>query len=229
MKGSERLKKVLLNCYYIFVYLGICCLYVCTYHTVECTCAYTEDKWCKNACCIIKTLCVLTCVFILVCSHVYVSEQIGPTRTFWWVGHASVTTHQIISDVPPPAARAMMQTLIIHAVWSNLPSHEPRWREQPTAIIMSSSIPMFSRLEMPGAQLSAVQKCPGCTLPEWQDHSGLQAASSYQPQGLGYLLYMGRVPGSSVALCMYVWCDCVCTFLQESAVGPSYSCCEVYS
>ncbi len=69
-----------------------------------------------------------------------------------------------------------MQTLIIHAVCFNLPSHQARWREQPAAIIMSSSIPMFSRLEMPGAQLSAVQKCPGAVLPGWQDHSGLQAA-----------------------------------------------------
>ncbi|KAG7242070.1 hypothetical protein INR49_024116 [Caranx melampygus] len=48
------------------------------------------------------------------------------------------------------------------------------------------------RLKMPGAQLNAVQKCPGCMLPGWQDHSGLQAASSYEPPGLGYLLNMGR-------------------------------------
>lgn len=95
---------------------------------------------------------------------------------------------------------------------------------------MSSSIPVFSRLEMPGAQLNAVQKCPGCVLPGWQDHSGLQAASSYQPQGLGYLLYMGRVPVSSVCLRMYVWRDCVCAcVLHESAPGPFYPCCEVYA
>lgn len=76
--------------------------------------------------------------------------------------------------------------------------------EQPTAIIMSSSIPMFSRLETPGAQLSALQKCPGSALPGWQDHSGPQAAPSHQPQGLGSLLHTGRVPVSSVCLFVYV-------------------------
>lgn len=99
-----------------------------------------------------------------------------------------------------------------------VPSHQPWWKEQPSAIIMSSSIPMFSRLEMPGIQLSAVQKCPGCALPWWQDHSGLQAASSYKPLGLGYLLYMDRLPVSSV---------CMCMFLYESAMGPSYPRCGV--
>lgn len=100
-------------------------------------------------------------------------------------------------------------------------------REQPTTTIMSSSIPVFSRLKMPGAQLNAVQKCPGCVLPRWQDHTGLQAASSYQPLGLGYLLNMGMVPASSVCLCMFVWCDCAP--LYDSAIGPPYPCCEVYS
>lgn len=41
-----------------------------------------EHKWGKNACRIIITLCDLSCMFILLYSHVYVSEQIGPARTF---------------------------------------------------------------------------------------------------------------------------------------------------
>lgn len=127
--------------------------------------------------------------------------------------------HQIISDLPSPVTWAMMQTLIIHTVCFKQLPHEPGCREQATAIIMSSSIPVLSRLEMPGAQLSAVQKCPGCALPGWQDHTGLQAASSYQPQGLGYLFYMGRVPVSSVCLCMYAWHDCVCTFFAWVCYG----------
>ena len=96
--------------------------------------------------------------------------------------------------------------------------------EQPTAIIMSSSIPMFSRLETPGAQLSAVQKCPGCALPGWQDHSGPQAAPSYQPRGLGSFLHTGRVPVSSVCLFVYVclpWlCLRVCAGLCYGASLP---------
>lgn len=127
--------------------------------------------------------------------------------------------HHIISELPPPAARAVTHTLIIHAVYFNQPSHQPRCWEQPTTIIMSG-IPVHSRLEMPGARLSAVQKCPGCALPGWQDHSGLQAVSSYQPSGLGSLHYMGRVPVSSDCLFMYIWRNCACTFAHESATGP---------
>lgn len=84
-----------------------------------------------------------------------------------------------------------MQTLIIHGVCFNQPSHQPRCWEQPTTIITISSILVLSRLEEPGAQLPALHKCPGCAPQGWQDHSGLQAASRYQPPGLGFLLYMG--------------------------------------
>lgn len=55
-------------------------------------------------------------------------------------------------------------------------------------------------------------------LPGWQDHSGLQAASSYQPlyhQSLANSFHMGRVPDSTVCLCMYVCSDCISAFFAQ--------------
>lgn len=115
-----------------------------------------------------------------------------------------------MSELPPPAARAMMQTLIIHAVCFNQPSHQPRCREQPT-IIVSSSIPVLSRLEMPGAQLSAGQKCPGCKDGRITVVCKHPPATSHQAFATSFIW----------AECLFPLSVCVCIF---GAIVLAHSC-----
>lgn len=86
------MRRVLVNSYLIISLCAlacIACVCACTYQTVMHVCMkgnkkkhHKDHEWGENACRIIITLCELSCVFILLCSHVYVSKQIGPARTF---------------------------------------------------------------------------------------------------------------------------------------------------
>lgn len=98
VKDSERWKGYYWITASLYLRVPECILLVCTYHTVECTFTHTytgrETKKTqraqveqKTACRIIITLCALSCVLILMRSHVYVSKQRGHSDSAGSVMH----------------------------------------------------------------------------------------------------------------------------------------------
>lgn len=98
VKDSERWKGYYWITASLYLRVPEYILLVCTYHTVECTFTHTytgrETKKTqraqveqKTACRIIITLCALSCVLILMRSHVYVSKQRGHSDSAGSVMH----------------------------------------------------------------------------------------------------------------------------------------------
>lgn len=92
----------------------------------------------------IIALFVLSCVLIPLHSHVYGSEQRGRSDS---VG--SVMHHNAPNYIKRTSTSSLGCDANIHNSCC-FHSHHLRWREHPGAVIRSRSIPVFSRMEMPG-------------------------------------------------------------------------------